>query len=76
VSKYSVDFKEYMKPEILSTASETLTNLFFRNNNAATDFLSMRTMEYYISDLDLLSDATVVSAELEELRRRYRPYEY
>lgn len=43
-----------MKPEILSTAIETLTGLFFRNNNEGTDFLAKRTLDHYINDLDLL----------------------
>ncbi|MFJ7685728.1 hypothetical protein [Peribacillus butanolivorans] len=53
-----------MKPEILSTAIETLTELFFTKNKE-TDFLAMRTMECYISDLDLLSDISAVAVEIE-----------
>ncbi|MBK5441558.1 hypothetical protein JFV29_00335 [Peribacillus sp. TH16] len=54
-----------MKPEILSIAIETLGDLFFRKNTS-TDFLAMRTMEYYISDLDLLSDTTTVAVTIEQ----------
>ncbi|MEF2093067.1 hypothetical protein V3595_00090 [Bacillus sp. CFBP9009] len=53
-----------MKPEILSTAIETLGDLFFRKKTT-TDFLAMRTMEYYISDLDLLGDTSAVAVEIE-----------
>ncbi|MEJ9232230.1 hypothetical protein LAV79_22795 [Peribacillus butanolivorans] len=56
-----------MKPEILSTAIETLTELFFTKNKE-TDFLAMRTMECYISDLDLLSDVSAVAVEIEQQR--------
>ncbi|MFJ7508867.1 hypothetical protein ACIQW7_05170 [Peribacillus simplex] len=56
-----------MKPEILSTAIETLGDLFFRKNTN-TDFLAMRTMEYYISDLDLLGDTTAVAVEIDKQR--------
>ncbi|MFD6441447.1 hypothetical protein ACFWDG_16895 [Peribacillus sp. NPDC060186] len=56
-----------MKPEILSTAIETLTELFFTKNKE-TDFLAMRTMEYYISDLDLLSDTSAVAVTIEQQR--------
>ncbi|MED4634988.1 hypothetical protein P9443_19130 [Peribacillus frigoritolerans] len=50
-----------MKPEILSTAIETLTGLFFRDNtNEGTNFLAMRTTELYISDLDLLGDVMLL----------------
>ncbi|MED3788902.1 hypothetical protein P4576_17015 [Peribacillus frigoritolerans] len=51
-----------MKPEILSTAIETLTDLFFRKNNG-TDFLALRTTELYIN-LDLLGDTNAVADEL------------
>ncbi|WHX92022.1 hypothetical protein [Peribacillus simplex] len=55
-----------MKPEILSTAIETLTNLYFRdNNNEGTDFLAKRTLEHYINDLDLLSDVSALAVEIE-----------
>jgi hypothetical protein len=54
-----------MKPEILSTAIETLTGLFFRNNNEATDFLAKRTLEHYINDLDLLSDVSALAVEID-----------
>ncbi|MDG4850713.1 hypothetical protein [Peribacillus frigoritolerans] len=54
-----------MKPEILSTAIDTLTGLFFRNNNEGTDFLAKRTLEHYINDLDLLSDVSAVAVEIE-----------
>ncbi|MFD6442387.1 hypothetical protein ACFWDG_21970 [Peribacillus sp. NPDC060186] len=58
-----------MKSEILSTAIKTLTNLFFSdNNNEGTDFLAMRTMEYYISDLDLLSDVSAIADVIEQQR--------
>ncbi|MGG3911253.1 hypothetical protein [Peribacillus simplex] len=53
-----------MKPEILSTAIETLTDLFFRKDTT-TDFLAIRTMEYFINDLDLLGDVNAVAVELE-----------
>ncbi|MEJ9230760.1 hypothetical protein LAV79_14965 [Peribacillus butanolivorans] len=54
-----------MKPEILSIAIEILGDLFFRKNTS-TDFLAMRTMEYYISDLDLLSDTRTVAVTIEQ----------
>ncbi|MFK4391519.1 hypothetical protein ABH916_003447 [Peribacillus frigoritolerans] len=53
-----------MKPEILSTAIETLSDLFFRKKTT-TDFLAMRTLEYFVSDLDLLGDVNAVAAEVE-----------
>ncbi|KQU22162.1 hypothetical protein ASG65_20830 [Bacillus sp. Leaf13] len=53
-----------MKPEILSTAIETLGDLFFRKNTT-TDFLAMRTLEYFISDLDLLGDTNAIAVEVE-----------
>ncbi|MGW6301759.1 hypothetical protein [Peribacillus butanolivorans] len=56
-----------MKPEILSTAIETLMDLFFRKNNG-TDFLALRTTELYISDLDLLGDTNAVASEIERQR--------
>ncbi|MFJ5751660.1 hypothetical protein ACIP97_24305 [Peribacillus frigoritolerans] len=55
-----------MKPEILSTAIETLTGLFFRNNNEATDFLAKRTLEHYINDLDFLGDVSAVAVEIDK----------
>ncbi|MED3831927.1 hypothetical protein [Peribacillus frigoritolerans] len=55
-----------MKPEILSTAIETLTDLFFRKNNG-TDFLALRTTELYIN-LDLLGDTNAVASEIERQR--------
>jgi hypothetical protein len=58
-----------MKPEILSTAIETLTGLFFRdNNNEGTEFLAKRTLEHYINDLDLLGDITAVAVEIDKQR--------
>ncbi|WHY57445.1 hypothetical protein [Peribacillus simplex] len=54
-----------MKPEI-STVIETLGDLFFRKNTT-TEFLAMRTMEYYIRDLDLLGDNTI-AVEIEPQR--------
>ncbi|CAH0208354.1 hypothetical protein SRABI84_02075 [Peribacillus simplex] len=57
-----------MKPEILSTAIETLTGLFFRNNNEGTDFLAKRTLDHYINDLDLLGDINAVAGEIERQR--------
>ncbi|MGG0287189.1 hypothetical protein ABEY41_19120 [Peribacillus butanolivorans] len=58
-----------MKPEILSTAIETLGGLFFRdNNNEGTDFLAKRTLEHYINDLDLLGDITAVAVEIDKQR--------
>ncbi|MDP9742837.1 UNVERIFIED_ORG: hypothetical protein QFZ59_004667 [Bacillus sp. B2I3] len=56
-----------MKPEILSTAIETLMDLFFRKNNG-TDFLAMRTLEFFICDLDLLGDVNAVAVEVERQR--------
>lgn len=53
-----------MKPEILSTAIETLSDLFFRKNTG-TDYLALRTTELYISDLDLLGDTNAVAVEIE-----------
>ncbi|PKF88207.1 hypothetical protein CW306_12560 [Bacillus sp. BA3] len=57
-----------MKPEILSTAIETLTGLFFRNNNEGTDFLAKRTLDHYINDLDLLGDIDSVAVEIDKQR--------
>jgi hypothetical protein len=58
-----------MKPEILSTAIETLTGLFFRNNtNEGTDFLAKRTLDHYINDLDLLGDIKSVAVEIDRQR--------
>ncbi|GAB6257319.1 hypothetical protein [Peribacillus sp. N1] len=57
-----------MKPEILSTAIETLTGLFFRNNNEGTDFLAKRTLDHYINDLDLLGDINSVAVEIDKQR--------
>lgn len=56
-----------MKPEILSTAIETLMDLFFRKNNR-TDYLALKTTELYISDLDLLGDINAVAREIERQR--------
>jgi hypothetical protein len=53
-----------MKPEILSIAIETLSDLFFTKNNG-TDYLALRTTELYISDLDLLGDTNAVASEIE-----------
>jgi predicted acyltransferase (DUF342 family) len=70
ITENSVNSKEdeTMKPEILSTAIETLTNLFFHNNNEATDFLAKRTLEHYINDLDLLGDISAVAVEIDKQR--------
>ena len=58
-----------MKQEILLTAIETLTNLYFRdNNNEGTDFLAKRTLEHYINDLDMLSDVFAVAVEIDRQR--------
>ena len=58
-----------MKPEILSTAIETLTNLFFRdNNNEGTDFLAKRTLDHYINELDLLGDVSAIAVEIDKQR--------
>jgi len=57
-----------MKPEILSTAIETLTGLFFRNNNEGTDFLAKRTLDHYINDLDLLGDINSAAVEIDKQR--------
>ena len=58
-----------MKPEILSTAIETLTNLYFRdNNNEGTDFLAKRTLDHYINELDLLGDVSAIAVEIDKQR--------
>ncbi|MFD4931738.1 hypothetical protein ACFWMS_23100 [Peribacillus butanolivorans] len=57
-----------MKPEILSTAIKTLTNLFFHDSNEGTDFLAKRTLKHYINDLDLLGDVSAIAVEIDKQR--------